>query len=251
MLEQISKNGKETLVYTIAKPEEVEEVVDFAEEHYFSLSPIREIFSLDHVTDEERRASRIEGFQKCFQHPTSIVVREKSTGHLVAFHASLMMERSEVSAGTLVDSDNRSFGWLFKALLAELNEGVDLFALYQTDRILQLWRAAVRKDYQGQRLIGMRSTICSAIFAKIAHENNIGAMRVEAASQYAATEKCWQLIRTIPYETFQLPDGKRPFSDGVDLGVHQTIRLLACRPPPLALFHEQSDAMKSLPKGEM
>ena len=115
MFEETTRNGKEILVYSIAKPEDVEEVAEFAEEHYFSLSPVRQMFSLDNVTDEEGHAFRRDGFRRCFQHPTSILVRENSTGRLVAFVASIVRERSEVSADKLVDPDDRSAGWLVKA----------------------------------------------------------------------------------------------------------------------------------------
>jgi len=237
-LQVAPKNSKEIAVYSIAKPEEVEEVAEFAEENYFNLSPVREMFSLDDATNEDTLAWRKGGFQRCFQHPTSIVVREKNTGRLVGFLAAVVKEKSEVSVETLVDTDDRSAGWLVRALLAELNKGVDLYALYQTDRILHLWRCGIRKDYQGQKLLGMSSPTFRALFAKIAHVNETSAIRAEGFSHYYAPEKCWQTIRTIHYETFQLPDGKRPFA-GVDLGVHRTLRLLACRPPPLTPFNQQ------------
>lgn len=252
----MARNGKEILVYSIAKQEEVEEVAHFAEETYFSSSPVREIYSSDDVTitKEERLAWTRNRYQNCIQHPTSILVtvREKSTGRLVAFQSLTMRIRGESSAAIWVDPNDRSTGWLLRAILAKLQGGADLYALYKTDRILHLGNASVRRDYQGQKLIGMRNATCRALFAKIAHANQIGAMMVEGINHYAASEKCWQLVHTFHFETFQLPDGTRPLAE-VDLGVHRTARLLACRPPPLlTLFHQQSDAaMKSLLKSKM
>lgn len=248
LIEKTAQNGKEILVYSTAKPEEVDEVAEFAEDNYFNLTPIRQLFSLDDVTDEKTRlALRREGFQRCFQHPTSFLVREKSTGQLVGFMASTVRERSEESAEKLLDPDDRSFGWLVRALLAELYKGVDLYDLYKTDRILHIWRSAVRKDYLGQRLISMNDATCLAFIAKIAQENQIGALRGEGFSHFVGREKCWQLIRSIHYETFQLADGRRPFA-GVDFGIHRTLRLVACLPPQTL----QSDvSVVNVPKSKM
>jgi len=74
----------------------------------------------------------------------------------------------------------------------------------------------------------------------MAHDYKIGTMRAEAVSHYSSPEKCWKMISSFPSETFQLPDGTRPFA-GVDLGVHRTARLIVCRPPPLILPHQHSD----------
>jgi len=41
---KIEQKGKESLVYSIAKPEEVEDVADFAEKNYYNLTPVREMF---------------------------------------------------------------------------------------------------------------------------------------------------------------------------------------------------------------
>lgn len=208
---------------------------------------MREAFLYDDVTKEELFACTRDRLQKCFQTPASnlITVREKDTGRLVAFQAITVRERSEESAEKLVDPDDRSAGWLFRAIVAKLDEGVDLYDLFQTDRILQIWFTAVRGDYRGQRLVGLRNATCFALFAKIAHDNQIGAMRAEAFSRYSSPEKCWNPIRTIDYDTFQLPDGTRPFA-GVDLGVHRTVRLMACRPPPLMLLQQHSDSAMTI-----
>ncbi len=186
----MARNGKEILVYSIAKQEEVEEVANFAEETYFSSSPVREIYSSDGVTitKEERLAWTRNRYQNCIQHPTSILVtvREKSTGRLIAFQSLTMRIRGESSAAIWVDPNDRSTGWLLRAILAKLQGGADLYALYKTDRILHLGNASVRRDYQGQKLIGMRNATCRALFAKIAHDNRIGAMMVEGINHYAA-----------------------------------------------------------------
>lgn len=215
-----------------------------AEEHFYSSSPMRQIFLSDDLTKEEMFACTRARLQKCFQTPASnlVTVREKSTGRLVAFQAITIRERSEDSAEKMiVDPDDRSAGWLLRAMIAKLDEGIDIYDLYQTEKILHIWFTAVRGDYRGQRLVGIRNATCCALYAKMAHDNHIGAMRAEPSSHYSSPENCWKPIRSVPFETFQLPDGTRPFA-GVDLGVHRTIRLMVSRPPPLIILQQDSDA---------
>ena len=217
---------------------------DFAEEQYYRATPIREIFAFNDVTKEDWLAWKRARLLKCIQHPKSnlVTVREKNTGRLLAFQALSIRERSEVWADSFVESD-RSAAWRLRAILGKLDEGVDLFSIYQTERILHIWFTAVRADFRGQRLVGIRNPTCRALFAKIAHDNGIGAMRAEAVSRYSSPEKCWEPIKIIRYESFQLSDGTRPF-DGINLGVHQTAKLMACRPPPLILAHQHFNEME-------
>ena len=91
---QIAKNGKEILVYSIAKQEEEEEVADLAHEHFYSSSPMREIFLFDYVTKDDFFACTRARLQKCF-HPNSnlITVREKSIARLVTSQAIYILEK--------------------------------------------------------------------------------------------------------------------------------------------------------------
>lgn len=57
----------------------------------------------------------------------------------------------------------------------------------------------------------------------------IGALRGFAFNRYVAP-KGWEIIASIDFKDFQLPDGSRPLA-GVDLGVHRTARSLAQRLP--------------------
>jgi len=51
-----------------------------------------------------------------------------------------------------------------------------------------------------------------------------------AFSRFAGTDTIFEVIRSIDYDSFQLPDGTRPLA-GIDLGVHRTARLIAARLP--------------------
>ena len=86
MMEQRTRDGKQILVYSIAKPKDVDEVVEFAAEYFYNSSPLRELALLDDLTGEVGFFAWRKGrLQKCFANPTSIIIREKSTGQLVAF----------------------------------------------------------------------------------------------------------------------------------------------------------------------
>ena len=148
-MEEKTPDEKEVLLYHIAKPEDVEEVAAFATEHFFNESPILELGLFDDQSDEVGRFYWRQGrLQQCFAQPTSIVVREKSTGQVVGFTAAILEEREHQSTSVNSNpSSDRSPGWLNRALAAELNRNVDLYARYGTDRILHFWFGAVRKDY--------------------------------------------------------------------------------------------------------
>jgi len=240
MIEERIRGGKEILVYSIAKPEDVEEAAEFAVENFYNSSPIRELTSFDDLSDEVGLLAWRKGrFQKCFAHPTSIIIREKSTGAIVGFSAHHLQVKDDpassanTSGVNWVSSNPRSPGWLNRALTDELNRGMDLFDRYKTDRIMHYWFGAVRKDYRGQTVIGSSPSYW-ALNAEIALANKVGACRGTAFNNYAARDKNWETIRSIDFKDFQLPDGSRPLA-GVDLGIHRTARLIAIRASSLIL----------------
>jgi len=170
--------------------------------------------------------------QKCFAHPTSIIIREKSTNELIAFVAIEIEEKNASKEGSNWPSSNpKSPGWLNRSLATELIRGVDLYDLYGTNRILHLWFGAVRNDNRNQQIFSKKKiNAYTSLLLKISGENRVGAWKVEAYNHFACRENFWQVIRSINFEDFQLPDRTKPLTD-VNLGVHRTARLLACRPP--------------------
>ena len=161
MMKKTTRDGKEILVYSIAKPEDVEEVAKFAAEHFYNASPLRELASMDDLTDENGFfAWRVGRIQKCFAQPVSIIIREKSTGNVVAFSAIEIVEKNEWKEVSNWPSSNpRSPGWLNRSLAAELCRGVDLYDHYETNRILHFWFVAVRADYRNQKILSINKII--------------------------------------------------------------------------------------------
>ena len=139
-------------------------------------------------------------------------------------------------------SNPRSPGWLNRSLAVELNRGIDLYDRYETNRIFHLWFGAVRPDYRNQQILSLKKNRPYLyLLLTISEDYKVGAWKTEIFSHYAGREKIWQVIRSINFEDLQLPDGTRPLA-GVDLGVHRTARLLACRPPSL----QQLDSLNVL-----
>jgi len=215
-MEERTRDGKEILVYSIAKPEEVEEAAEFAVENFFNSSPIRELSSFDDLSDEVGLLAWRKGrFQECFAHPTSILIREKGTGNLVGFSAHRLQMKSDPVSSTInwVSNNPRSPGWLSRAMADELNRGVDLYDRYETDRIMHYWFGAVRKDYRGQNVIGSSPTYW-ALNAEIALVNKVGACRGTAFNNYASRSWGWETIRiqNHRFQCFAVTGWKATFS---------------------------------------
>lgn len=146
--------GEETLIYDIGQPKDVAEVSEFASEYFFNSSPIRELATFDDPTDEVGKFAWRQGrLQSCFSRPTSIIVREKSSGNVVAFHTKILEDRKDNIKSLTNDEGgkenlkDRSAGWLSRAIATQLSKNFDLFDRYGTDRILFFWFGAVRRDY--------------------------------------------------------------------------------------------------------
>ncbi len=227
MEEIVSRDGKEiVLVYSIASPEDVDEVAEFAEQYFYNDSPLREIASFDDISDKEGMLAWRRGrLQTCFAQPISILVRDKSNGELVAFAARVLQEKNEKM--NWPSSNPRSPGWLNRAMAAEMKRGVDLFSHYKTDRILLFWFGAISKQYRGRiGIFGENNVTYHALTSKTLQDFKVGAIETLAFSRFAAKQKYWQVIRSMDFEEFRLPDGSRPLAN-VDLGPHRTAQLKA------------------------
>jgi len=148
-MEETICDGKQTIIYDIARPGDVVEVTEFSSKYYFNSSPIRELSSFDDPTDEAGKfAWKQERIQNSFSRPTSIIVREKTGRNVVAFQAMIIEDRNNTSINNEDEIDfnsaDRSPGWLFRAFFTQLNRNVNLFARYEVDRILFLRFGAVR-----------------------------------------------------------------------------------------------------------
>lgn len=237
-MEEKIRDGTVTLIYDIARPEDVDEAAAFAAESLYNSSPIKEIASFDDPSDEAGRIAWNKGrLQTAFSNPTCIIVREKTTGDVVGFVTMKIEERDDGSNSTTFNySDDRSAGWLTRAISAELNRGIDLYTRYETNRILFIWFGAIRDDYRGEKLFYLKPF--RDLTKRIIRENVPGAVKAITFSNYSAVGKDWEIIKTIDFESFELPDGTRPLA-GVDLGGHRTAKLKGQK-LPLMKHHQPS-----------
>lgn len=228
LLDDTAADSGETLVYSLARPDEVDEVFELALQHFFAAQPLRQIHFFDEKDETKRPIWRLETLRRCFAPPTlSIVVREKTTGDLVAFMVNEVEERSATSNIVIPNNhDDRSTGWLARALGAELNRGVDLFDRYGTDKIVHNQFSAVRPDYANRKVFIKMSSLTRWLGFK----KGAGAIKGEVFTNYIPKDTPYEVIKSVDFSSFQLPNGVRPLADA-DLGVHRTARLLAHRLP--------------------
>lgn len=219
-VEKTAKNGR-VLVYDIAKPGNLEEMVDFFVKHFVAAPPIRQIYFLTGSEEIPTPFWALWSIGKCLAEPVSLLVREKTTGHLVAFVANHILKKETFQPSPTFPPDDKRIGWLASAILAELDRGVDLFALFGTDRILEASIATVRPDYGG---LGINVEL-GHLSEDICRIHGIGALRTAAFSRFAGRNPTNRLIKSVDYDTFEI-HGTRPLAN-VDMGVHKSARLLA------------------------
>jgi len=135
-------------------------------------------------------------FQKCFAHPTSIIVMKC---RWISSHAD------RTSSQQYSNTNETLFlrfpgAWLYLAIDEELERGIDLYERYKTDRIFYWQIGTVRKDYQGERVL--KSTTFRTLWEKIVRENGVGAMTAHAYNSFAALGKHWETIEVDRVQLF-------------------------------------------------
>ena len=121
--------------------------------------------------------------------------------------------------------DDRSIGWLARAIAAEMYRDLNPFDELKTERILFSGNGVVHPDY-GQMSI---FNIAGFLMGRLAVSRGAGAGLGFPASRYSA-KGCatmgLRVLRSVDYATFELPDGSRPFAH-IDMGGHRSRHLMA------------------------
>lgn len=124
---------------------------------------------------------------------------------------------------TVNPNDRTHSARIWRVLDEELFRDVDLFTMYNTDTILMIGTGVVHPNC-GQ--MGILVDIYE--FQKeFALEHGGGAATVIASSFYifkTVVKLDFQILRSIEYASFEMPDGTRPFAE-FNLGVHRAISL--------------------------
>jgi len=220
-----------TLVADIGRPHEVQEVFDFLQRYFLPSTPIRQVTPCsDDAEDEHAPAKQLwilELVKESLSMPFTIMVRDPAAeNRLAAVLINTMQERSQSqSADEPVDSD-RSPGWLARSFLSSLSQGIDIFSLYNTDRVLGIFIVSVGNEYGRLGL----ATKMFQLSIEMAEAAGAGALESGAVSEFAAKAlaKCgFKTIKTVSYESFEMKDGVRPMASMLEeLGEHQVGRLM-------------------------
>ena len=214
------------LVYDIGRPEDVKEVLELFRTHFYTSAPIRQLCFWDD-SPENQKAPRTEGYVRqalaVADPPVSLVVRDKSTGQMAAFKINHLDRRDSFEPMPRPQANDRSPGWLIRAILAELEPDVRLFFdWFKTDRILQLLFGLVRPDY---RRLGINKRLDQLSY-DLARSMGMGAVWHVAVSDYAGRNPANQVVKSVDYATFQMADdGSRPLAQ-MDLHGHKSARLI-------------------------
>ncbi|EFX76241.1 hypothetical protein DAPPUDRAFT_249096 [Daphnia pulex] len=219
----VARNGR---VFTIdfARPADLDEVVQFLRQHFFSTSPNCYLVNRSNGPIEDGGLHNyLSGCVK--DPPVSLTVRD-SDGRLAAVRLNELEEPGALHHEALTPPANEK-PRLIMSLLGDLEEGIDLFTTFSTKKILALAMMAVDKSY-GQ--LGLATTLVS-LSLDLAKANGAGAVKVCAVSQHAArvaAKNGLETIRTIDYATYEF-NGEKPLAQLTDLLAEHSVAVLMAR----------------------
>lgn len=194
-------NG-EVFTFQIAKLEETDEISDFMFQNFFLTSPNRQLCRCD----DPAAAAQIKPFvseylRECIVQNISLTVRD-SLGHLAGVRINKLENKGDYDD----KKDNPEFNeTLIRAILFSLNEGVDIYSKYSTERVIIFVMMSVGSKY-GRLGLAKKMVEISLEFGKTA---GAGAAKAEAVSTYAAkalAKAGFETLKTIDYATFEFKD---------------------------------------------
>ena len=225
------------LVIDRARSDEIDEVSDFMHKHFSNTVPNRYIIPYDEPKSIQIFRDFLPIYLKyLFKQSVSFTVRDpEEGGRLVAVRINELEKRhSSVDGDDEADQVTIPKELIIFSILGSLNRNINLFDLYETDKILHLAMVAVSSDYGRLGL----ATELYKLTLDIARMSGAGAIVAEAVSAFAAKAAAsfgLQPLKTIVYEEFELDDGSRPLASLVqEMGEHRTAKLMACRLLPAA-----------------
>lgn len=194
-------NGQKFFI-RLAQPEETEEISEFMFEHFFLTSPNRQLCRCDDpVSAGHIKPFVREYIRECITQGLSLSVRD-SCGHLAAVRINKLENKGDDDA----KKDDPEFAeTLIRAVLTSLNEGVDVYSKYGTQKILILVMMTVEPKH-GRLGLAKEMVEVSLELGKAA---GAGAAKVEAVNTYAAkalAKAGFEYLRTLDFATFSFKD---------------------------------------------
>lgn len=217
--------GEDKLEISIGRPEEDDEVLDFMKENFYMKPPNRPILEYDETPEAAKGyySRALNNFRKYLSDGTSLMVRNKSTGKLVA---AALNKLEDIGTPVISNDYNR----LYVAILVSLHEGYDIYSMNNVDRVLRFSITSVSKPYQRFGL----ATKLFELSIDLAKVHGAGAIKVEAMSEYATRALIklgFTVVKSIDYATYEY-NGTRPLLALADqLDGHCTARLMTLRLP--------------------
>ena len=214
----VTRDGQEFTI-NIAHPEVLDEVVEFMQIHFLSTSPNCYIIP-GGLSDVNQFKEYLSGY---LQQPISLTARD-SMGKLAGIRINGLEERTDA---VVLPPANESLA-LIMSLIDALEQGIDLFEKYNTEKVFYLAMMAVDKTFGG---LGLASKLVE-FSLELAKANGTGAVKVCAMSDFAAkvaAKQGLETIRTIDYATFEF-NGDKPLAYLPDLlSEHPVARFMARR----------------------
>ena len=216
----VTRTGQEFTI-NIALPEDLDEVTEFMQLHFFSTSPICYL-----VQNHQRRHNFKDYLFGYLRQLVSLTVRD-STSRLAGITINGLEEQTDVVVSSEAKSTT-AVPNLVMSLHEALEEGIDLFEKYNTEIFLYLSMMAVDKMFGG---LGLASKLVE-LSLELAKAHGAGAVKALVVSDFAAkvaAKQGLETIRTIDYATFEF-NGDKPLAYLPDLlSEHPVARFMVRR----------------------
>jgi len=224
------------LVINVAQMEEAEEIRDFLYAHLLHTSPTIYLLNWSPLDSVEENA--LDWKQICLSYvigslstgPYTLTVRDETEGgKLVAVRLNKIEDKPSQSNSD--ESNNQSINkftdsLLFTVLIA-MNQDVDLWKLYETERIFHFCAVTVHENY-GRRGLAMK---LNELGVQLAVQSGAGAIASEAVNCNAArvlAKLGFSTVKTLDYANFEFR-GVKPLADNEELLSQHPIASLMVR----------------------
>lgn len=222
-----SKDGMKSfpLVIDLARPHEIDEVFSLIKKEFISRPPIDKLIEVENKPDWIRESAR-----QWLSQPYSMTVRDPArNSKLVAVILNELLVKSQSTQEKEIDSitgQQEEFDYFAQTVLHTVNEGVDIFQMYRTDKILSLHLAVVDSEYG---CLGLGGKLCDMSIA-LGKQSNAGAAKLEAVSNYgykAALKIGFKVLKRVKLEEVEHKGSKPLAGRGKELGIHRESCLMA------------------------
>lgn len=216
-------DGRE-LTIDFTSVEDFDEVSGFILEHFVTKPPIRQLNQYDEASGKSPSSPwLLEYVRECVIQPKTSLVARDPQGRLAAVRINKVEDRP-VSGPDIHEYSEWN---LITAYLAELYRDVDLFSLFDTDKIFNLAIISVSSEYTKQGL----ATELYKLSLQVAKDLGVEVVKTEAGSEYVA-----KAVKNLGFSTFKALDfasveynGTRPLANAPGMGDHKIARLMARR----------------------